>query len=164
MRAPLKWYYGSLFCMEFDVGLQWLATGAGDFSAGTRGVLYADIVEIPVNMAFGQAYDKYLGVGFAVQSISQQKAAVDTRSDRLEINRQVLRKMVGFWLRAFPEKDLGDFIKFIWTIAEDYRANKSVAWIRAMQGGGKPEIDPEVLFGRDARDREERIGPIPKAQ
>lgn len=153
-RAPLTWFYGVLFCMEFGVSIKWLATNTGE-------MVDNDVQRLPVNytldppnnMAFGMAYDKFLAVYFSLipGGGSGKKSGHGPAPAVIKLSKAALPQMVSFWLRVLPDEELQDFVRFLWRHGEEFRRKKAVALLKSYQSDSKDQADPLELFGGSPR-------------
>jgi len=145
LRAPAKWDFGVLFCIEFKVSITWLATGEGraDSEDIPSRLPITYTADVPSKLSFADAYEQYLTAPVENWPVESRRSAHESR--------QALPKAVEFWLRSIPDEEVGQFVKFIWRVGENYRIKTKTArmrlYLEQQKGMGEDRpADPEDLF------------------
>jgi len=144
LRAPVRWDFGILFCIEFKVSITWLATGTQDGEDIPSRLPITYTVDVPGKLSFADAYEKYLTAPVNNWPVESRRSAHESK--------QALLKAVDFWLRSLPDEEVGQFVKFIWRVGEDYRVKTKTARMRLFLEqrkalGLEHPTEPEDLFG-----------------
>jgi transcriptional regulator with XRE-family HTH domain len=138
-RVPVKFDTGFLACLETGFSLRWLATGQG-LSKPTENVSVKVSLEVPRTFAFSEGYDQFLEPEIGVRSLDRAEKN-DSGAEVAKRSKEVLTSMVEYWKKVIPDSDWSDFVKLLWSVADEFQRNKIQTLMRHRKAHGKPSSD-----------------------